>query len=88
VYQPCVTFNKVNTYQWFRERVYKLDESHNKEDIKQAVGLTVGNEKIPTGVLYEIQKPTYEESLSQLETGSLVEQTPAFDFKSLIDELV
>ena len=88
VYQPCVTFNKVNTYQWFRERVYKLDETHNKEDIKQAVGLTVGNEKIPTGVLYQVQKPTYEESLSQLETGSLVEQTPTFDFKTLVDELV
>ncbi len=26
VFQPCVTWNKLNTFQWFRERVYKLDE--------------------------------------------------------------
>lgn len=88
VYQPCVTFNKVNTYQWFREKVYKLDETHNKEDIKQALSITVGNDKIPTGVLYQVQKPTYEESLSQLENGALVDQEPTFDFKTLIDELV
>ena len=26
VFQPCVTFNKVNTYKFFQERVYKLEE--------------------------------------------------------------
>jgi hypothetical protein len=25
VFSPCVTFNKINTYPWFKERVYKLD---------------------------------------------------------------
>src|SRR6185503_16313764 len=26
VFSPCVTFNKINTYPWFKERVYKLED--------------------------------------------------------------
>ena len=27
VFSPCVTYNKINTYPWFRKRVYRLEES-------------------------------------------------------------
>jgi 2-oxoglutarate ferredoxin oxidoreductase subunit beta len=87
-YQPCVTFNKVNTYQWFRERVYKLDESYNKTDKKNALDLSIEHDKIPLGVIYQVERPVYEESLSQLQQGSLVEQGMQFDYKSLIDEFI
>jgi 2-oxoglutarate ferredoxin oxidoreductase subunit beta len=37
VLSPCVTFNCVNTYDWFRARVYKLEESgHDPSDYFQA----------------------------------------------------
>src|SRR6266850_7529406 len=26
VFSPCVTYNKLNTYPWFKERVYKLED--------------------------------------------------------------
>ena len=30
VFSPCVTFNKLNTYQYFRDRIYKLeDDAHD-----------------------------------------------------------
>src|SRR5512145_2066021 len=29
ILQPCVTFNKVNTYAWYRERVYRLGPEHD-----------------------------------------------------------
>src|SRR5664279_101206 len=29
VFQPCVTFNKINTYQWFKENTYHLEDSHD-----------------------------------------------------------
>lgn len=32
VFQPCVTFNKVNTYAWFRERVKKLDAANQRDE--------------------------------------------------------
>lgn len=79
VFQPCVTWNKLNTFAWFRERVYKLEESdHDPTSRSKAfeLSLTTFHEmtctpeecKIPIGVLYrEEGKPTYEEGLPQLD---------------------
>lgn len=55
VLSPCVTFNKLNTYDWFRERVYKLDdENHDPTDIGQAFirGQEWGK-RIPLGIYYQ-----------------------------------
>ncbi|HLB60173.1 MAG TPA: 2-oxoacid:ferredoxin oxidoreductase subunit beta [Patescibacteria group bacterium] len=88
IYQPCVTFNKINTYMWFRERIYKLDESHNKTDRVAAYAKTIEQDKIPLGVLYQVEKPTYEEQLAQLAEGSLVQRQYSVDINNLIEEFV
>jgi 2-oxoglutarate ferredoxin oxidoreductase subunit beta len=70
VQSPCVTYNKLNTYDWFRERVYNLQEKgHDKNDFSAAIQRaiewpTIGPEdKVPIGVFYETkERPTYEES--------------------------
>ena len=51
ILQPCVSFNKVNTYQWYRERVFKLEKplTDRYEALKTA---DMWGEKIPIGVLY------------------------------------
>ncbi|MBI4129903.1 2-oxoacid ferredoxin oxidoreductase [Candidatus Roizmanbacteria bacterium] len=87
-YQPCVTFNKLNTYQWFRERIYKLDESHNKTDKMGALTKAMEQEKIPLGVLYQVEKQTYEESLTQLQHGPLIGQTQKRPIDGLMQEFV
>lgn len=80
VFQPCVTFNKVNTFQWFRERVYKLEEqSWDTSDRQKALELSFSTFhdlactpeqcRVPIGVYYqEAGKPTYEEGLTATET--------------------
>ncbi|MCX5846588.1 MAG: thiamine pyrophosphate-dependent enzyme [Deltaproteobacteria bacterium] len=52
ILQPCVTFNKINTYQFYRERVYKLDTpvTDKYEALKTA---EIWGEKIPIGVIYK-----------------------------------
>jgi len=50
--QPCVTFNKVNTYKWFKENTYYLDESHESGDRNQAFAKAIETEKLPLGVFY------------------------------------
>ena len=63
-FSPCVTYNKVNTYQWFKERIYKLEGSgHDPADFSAAIGKAFEEpEKIPIGVFYErTGQPTYEE---------------------------
>ncbi len=60
---PCVTFNKVNTYQWFKANVYKLEESgHDPKDLSAAMAKAVDPSKIAIGLYYETTEvPTYED---------------------------
>lgn len=83
--QPCVTFNKVNTYQFFRERVYQL-ENHDSSNFSQALTVATDPEKIATGVIYKTIRPTYEASLSQLEKTALVDATLQTNLEPLLDE--
>jgi 2-oxoglutarate ferredoxin oxidoreductase subunit beta len=59
VFSPCVTFNKQNTYQWFRERVYKLeDKEHDPTDFHAAMDRAMEwGEKIPIGLVYRNPNP-------------------------------
>ncbi len=62
VFQPCVTFNKLNTYQWFREKIYKLEDSgHNTADRMEAMKKAMEAEKLPIGIFYKAEQKTYEE---------------------------
>jgi len=78
VFQPCVTFNKLNTYPWFQERVYKL-EDHDVTDRWAALKKAYEDseteyKKVPIGVFYKVDKPTYESQLPQIKKKTLVEQ--------------
>ncbi len=60
---PCVTYNKKNTYQWYKERIYKLEDiGHDPYDITQAIQkATEWEDKIPIGIFYiNPDKPYYE----------------------------
>lgn len=58
IFQPCVTFNKVNTYQWLPENTYYLDESHDVHDRQAAFAKALETEKYPLGVFYISQGKT------------------------------
>ncbi len=79
VLQPCVTYNKVNTYDWYKERVYKLDEdpSYDPRDYDAAwEKAREWDERIPIGVIYaEEGRPTYEEQVEPLRAGPLAKQS-------------
>jgi len=72
VFQPCVTFNSLNTYDWFRKRVYKLqDTEHSTHDTgnpdaalqKAQEDYKSNYEKVPIGLFYKADLPTYESQL-------------------------
>ena len=65
VFQPCIVFNKVNTYQWFMEHTDYLPENHNITDRTGAFGLATQQEKLSLGVFYRNeQRVLYEDLLS------------------------
>lgn len=59
VFSPCVTFNKHNTYQFFRDRVYKVeDENHDPENFHAAMDKALEwDPRIPIGLLYKNPTP-------------------------------
>ena len=89
ILQPCVSFNHRNTFQWYRERVYKLeDESYDPGD--KMTALTKAQEwgdRIPIGLIYRNERPVYEEQLPALKKMALVKQNiDPSQFEALLDE--
>ena len=78
VFSPCVTFNKQNTFDWFRKHVYKLeDKGHNPTDFHAAMDRAMEwGEKIPIGLLYKNPSPRPSLDLQDpgLLAGPLVHQ--------------
>ena len=63
VLQPCVSFNKLNTYQWFKEHTYYLDESYDPTNRVAAFSKAIETEKLPLGIFYIHPKQTFEDNL-------------------------
>ncbi|MHB1830351.1 MAG: thiamine pyrophosphate-dependent enzyme [Candidatus Micrarchaeaceae archaeon] len=80
VFSPCVTFNNVNTYDWFRQRVYKLEQAgHDPTNLISAMEKSVETEKtnwekVPIGLFYKVDRPTYSNLDMTLQKGALVKQ--------------
>ena len=75
ILQPCVTFNKVNTFKWYRERVYKLEDEYDPYNRMKAFERALEwGEKIPNGIFYKKDKETLEELVPTLHEMPLVEK--------------
>lgn len=82
VMSPCVTFNKFNTYDFFRQRVYKY-EAEKLDDFGTAFEkIKEWGDKIPLGIFYQKEAPTYEDADPVLSSRNLVHTEP----KKLVPE--
>jgi len=93
VFSPCVTYNKINSYPWFKERVYKLeDQNWDSSDFHKALEKSFEwGDKIPLGLLYKTEQPTYEDSEPIYEKGALTKQKLGLSkelMKELIEEMI
>ena len=76
ILQPCVTFNKINTYEWYRQRVYHLEPEYNPEDRIEAFRRALEwGDRIPLGVLFKNNRLPYEKRISIIEDKPLVRQS-------------
>lgn len=90
VLQPCVTFNKINTYQYYLQHIYKLPVDYKKADGKEAMKkiLEMNEEKFPLGVIYQIQKPTFTDQLIQLKEKTLVEKGKLANLEMILEDFI
>jgi len=63
IFQPCVTFNKTNTYSWFKENTYVLDGAHDTSDLAAAMTKAFEAMPYPLGILYRQTESTFESRL-------------------------
>lgn len=76
ILQPCVTFNKVCTYKFYQERIYKLEKTGWKANNKLLAlkKASLAAEKIPLGIFYQEKRASYHERLPQIEKEPLIKQ--------------
>jgi 2-oxoglutarate ferredoxin oxidoreductase subunit beta len=85
ILQPCVSFNKINTYKWYQEHCYELTADHDPTDHPQALRTALEfGEHIPLGVIYKWEKPLFEEQFAVLKNGPLARQGVSTEAMRLI----
>jgi 2-oxoglutarate/2-oxoacid ferredoxin oxidoreductase subunit beta len=76
ILQPCVTFNKINTYEWYKHRAYHLEPEYDPEDrIKAFSRALEWGDRIPLGIIYKNNRRLLEERIPVIENAPLVKQT-------------
>ncbi|MFO8078583.1 MAG: thiamine pyrophosphate-dependent enzyme [Thermoplasmatota archaeon] len=55
ILQPCVSFNKVNTYEWYKENTSYLKD-HDHQDKEQALKRSLQTDPLLLGIFYQNKK--------------------------------
>ncbi len=90
VFSPCVTFNKVNTYEWFKERVVSTDsfDGYDASNKMMAMQKVLETDGMITGIVYQNkEKPSYEQQLPGFQEIGLAKQNITLT-KDQFDKLV
>jgi len=75
ILQPCVSFNKVNTFAWFKKRCYELPQDYDPSDFDAATAAAYEwGERIPLGVIYRREGRAFEEHFPAVAAGPLASQ--------------
>jgi 2-oxoglutarate ferredoxin oxidoreductase subunit beta len=65
IFQPCVTFNKINSFQWFKANTYYLESTYDPHDRVHVFQRALEAEKLPLGVFYiNSGKPVFEDQIT------------------------
>ncbi len=88
VLQPCVSFNHINTYKWYSDRVYQLDNPYDPTDKSKAYKKSSEwGDRIPIGVIYKNQRRTYLDNFIKPKDLPLIKRkTNIKDIESLVNE--
>lgn len=75
VFSPCISFNKVNTFGWYKQRCYELPKDYDPTNFDAA--MEKANEfgdKIPVGVIWKNDRPALDDRIAALKDGPLGKQ--------------
>jgi 2-oxoglutarate ferredoxin oxidoreductase subunit beta len=82
ILQPCVTFNKMNTYGWYKKRGYYIEPEYNPEDKIEAFKKALEwGDRIPLGIIYRNKRSILEERIPIIKDTPLIRQ--GFDLSKI-----
>lgn len=75
ILQPCITFNKVCTHEFYQDNTYYLEEKYDPSNKQKALekAMEFGPKKIPLGVFYKSDQLSYESQIPQIKNKPLIE---------------
>lgn len=82
VYSPCPTFNKVNTFNYWKEETEPLPADHDPADLHGAINLALREDPLYLGLFYHTQRPTFDTTVAARATGH------ASDTRPLVEKLI
>lgn len=94
VFSPCVTYNKINTYDWFKEHLTSLDEieGYDTSNKQQAIQTVLEYDSLIKGIVYQdTETPSYESQIEDFESTPLAHQSVELDasqFESFTKQFV
>ena len=59
IFHPCVTYNKINTFAWYKQHTFWLDENHDKANRLAAMTLALDEDRLACGILYQTETQPY-----------------------------
>lgn len=92
VFSPCVTFNKVNTYEWFKENIVDLEETPDYDPSNRVMAMNkiMETNSLVTGLIYQDKsKKSYEDMVTGFKEEGLVKANLKLseqEFEKLVSE--
>lgn len=74
ILQPCVSFNKINTFTWYKKRCYELPVDYDPTDWQGAIKTAMEwGDRIPVGIVYRNTRPSFGEHSPRIPPRHLIE---------------
>jgi len=90
VLSPCVTFNKLETFEYWKGRMAEVPEDHDTSDKIAAWKLSeegMQGDALPMGVLYEATRPTYEDQVAMVKEKMGSVAADKVDMEAIFDSI-
>ncbi len=79
IMSPCITFNKINTFGWFKARARPVGPEHDPASFDAAIKLASGgSETIPTGLIYKADRPPFDARFSALKGEPIARRSAGY----------
>jgi 2-oxoglutarate ferredoxin oxidoreductase subunit beta len=89
ILQPCISFNRINTFKWYKDRVYRIDDDPDYNPSNRPLAFEKAQEwgeRIPIGVIYKTDRPALNEQIPAIQKTPLVKQeVNPLNFKDVIE---